>query len=37
MATASDDVQYYVPRCIGGFGGNIDLDKVNKKVGSWPG
>jgi hypothetical protein len=32
--TASGDAQYYVPRCIGGCGGNINLDKVNMKVSS---
>jgi hypothetical protein len=26
------DAQFYVPRCINGFGGNINLDGTNKKV-----
>jgi hypothetical protein len=29
---ATGDARYYVPRCIGGFGGNMDVDATNKKV-----
>jgi hypothetical protein len=26
------DAQFYVPRCVSGSGGNINLDAINKKV-----
>lgn len=26
------DARYYVPRCYNGFGGNLNLDNINKKV-----
>lgn len=29
---AGGDARYYVPRCFGGFGGNMDIDATNKKV-----
>lgn len=30
--TAEGDATTWVPRCVGGFGGNINLDAINKKV-----
>jgi hypothetical protein len=28
----SGDAKHYVPRCIAGTGGNVNLDATNKKV-----